>query len=727
MGKIIIVANRLPVTVGNTIRKSSGGLVSALDAMFDASNMLWVGWPGTYFSKSKDIKTLKQKLIDEFQCYPIFLSQQEVAEYYHGFSNACLWPTLHYFPHYIHYSTQWWDNYVKINQHFADEIAANASDDDTVWIHDYHLFLVPQMLRELNPRLKIGFFLHTPFPSFEIFRCLPHRNEILKGLLGADLIGFHTYGYLRHFRSSLIRLLNIDSDIDIILYKERFCKLGVFPIGINSQQFLDAMQSKKTKKREAIFRDSYKGYKIVLGVERVDYTKGIIRRFEAIEKYLSNQEDKQKVVFIFIGIPTRGEVKEYKELIDQIQQKAGEINGKYSSIEYAPIHFIHKSIPLEDLCALYSIADVAMVTPLIDGMNLVAKEYLACKIDTTGVLLLSEFAGAAEELFNAVSVNPYDIDDVAENLEVALEMSEEEKIHRLKGMRTHVIKHDAAHWAKTFLQELERVPDVENTQINNQTNKMTPEVFTRIETAKKIGFFLDYDGTLREFEDLPQKASPPRETLEIIKSLAAHKNHEVYIISGRKGSDLEGWFKGLDVTLVSEHGYNTLPPRAHQWEIIHSNIDLLWKDNVNKIFTQYVSTTPGSFIEEKTSSLVWHYRKTDPEFGNWKAQQLMGHLLEILTNENVVVHQGKRIVEVSSNQVNKGEALKIFLQKNKYDLVVCAGDDKTDETMFKIKDPRIISIKIGSQETYANYRFLSPELFRNFLTQIVENERHDHG
>ncbi|HQP10510.1 MAG TPA: trehalose-6-phosphate synthase, partial [Candidatus Omnitrophota bacterium] len=329
MSKIIIASNRLPITVGNTIKKSSGGLVSALDGLFPNKDMLWVGWPGPKTSKFKDPQALRRRLIKDFGYYPIFLNQHEIDDYYDGFSNSCLWPALHYFPHYIHYTLESWKSYVKINQKFAEHIAANASDDDLIWIHDYHLFLVPQMLRSINPHLKIGFFLHTPFPSFEVFRCLPHREEILKGLLGSDVIGFHTYGYLRHFRSSAIRLLNTESDIDKILYGERSCKLGVFPIGINSRQFLNELSSPKFQQRKETFRSIHAGQKIVLGVERVDYTKGILRRFDAIEKFLRNRKKKTKVVFIFIGVPTRGEVKAYKDLLDQIQKRVGEINGEY--------------------------------------------------------------------------------------------------------------------------------------------------------------------------------------------------------------------------------------------------------------------------------------------------------------------------------------------------------------------------------------------------------------
>ncbi|MBU1043119.1 MAG: bifunctional alpha,alpha-trehalose-phosphate synthase (UDP-forming)/trehalose-phosphatase [Candidatus Omnitrophica bacterium] len=720
MGKLIIVSNRLPITVGSVIKKSSGGLVSALSGVSTDTKMIWIGWPGTFSSNSDNSAKLKETLINDFDCYPIFLSKKEVSDHYHGFSNACLWPALHYFSLHIHYSSRFWDSYVNINRKFAEYIAENAEDDDLVWIHDYHLFLVPQMLREMKPNIKIGFFLHTPFPSFEVFRCLPHREEILKGLLGADLVGFHTYGYLRHFRRSCLRLLNIESDIAHVLVGKRFCKLGVFPIGIDSGLFLKELGTKKFIKRRNELKKAYANYKVVLSVERVDYTKGILRRLEAIEKFLYHHKHKLDVAFVFIGIPTRGEVKEYKELLGQIQKKVGEINGQYSNIEYTPIHFIHKTIPLSDLCALYSIADVAMITPLIDGMNLVAKEYLACKTDSTGVLLLSEFAGAAHELISAILVNPYDIDNVTKNLENALLMDDAEKDQRLIPMRSHVLRYDANHWAQTFLDELKQSRKRIKQQNNTNLKFISEKVLNLIKKAKKVAFFIDYDGTLREFEDTPDKATPTKEILKIISELARCRNHEVFIISGRKEADLQKWFKGVNVTLIAEHGYSILLPKSDKWQMTNPEIDLSWKKKVIKILSQYVSTPQGTSIEEKKSAVVWHYRQADPEFGKWKSQQLLGNLLEILTSENVVVSQGNHIVEVSSSQINKGFAVRHFMQKNNYDLIVCAGDDKTDESMFQINDPRIISIKIGLNQTFAKYKILSPALFKGFLAKVAK-------
>jgi len=728
MSKIIIASNRLPIIVGKTIRRSPGGLTSAMDGLFDDTTMIWVGWPGAYPSTKRNAVALAKRLRRDFNYVPVYLTAKEIESYYHGFSNACLWPILHYFPHYIHYSSTAWDGYVASNKKFAERIAEEANDHDLIWVHDYHLLLVPQMLRQINPRLKIGFFLHTPFPSFEVFRCLPHREELLRGILNADLIGFHTYGYLRHFRSSLIRLLNIDSDVDVILHEGRQCKLGVFPIGINRRQFIDELGTEKFRRRKASLQSMYAGHKVVLSIERVDYTKGILRRFAAIEKFLRDRKNKTECVFIFIGIPTRGEVKEYKELLDQIQKKVGWINGQFSDIGYTPVQFINKVIPMVDLCALYSVADVLMVTPLIDGMNLVAKEYLACKDDQTGVLILSEFTGAAHELFSALLVNPYDIDQVAKNLEIAVRMAPAEKARRLKGMREHVLKYDASYWARIFLAKLKEKKKKAGSQSYTNVGQLIKTIRNLMKNAGRVAFFLDYDGTLREFEDLPHEAVPTDEIMATVSELARLKHVDVFIVSGRRSTDMEGWFKGLPVTLVAEHGFMVLPPRSKTWHFTDPSIDLSWKQKVTKIFSQYVSTTPGTFIEEKMSSVVWHFRKADPEFGKWKAQQLIGNVLEILANENVIATQGQFIVEVSSNEVNKGAIMRHFMHKGNYKGVVCAGDDKTDEAMFKRSfDPHMISIKVGKGETFAKYRLSSPRLLRRLLRDIIRGRKRSNG
>lgn len=717
--KVLIVSNRLPITVGKQIKRSSGGLVSALEGTKDHFGHFWMGWPGTYIKDKNAERQLRKTLLDQLHCCPVFLTAREVSDYYHGFSNSCLWPALHYFPQYIRYHQSWWDAYVRVNERFAREIISQTKDQDYVWIHDYHLCLAPRMVKKANPRLKIGFFLHTPFPSYEVFRCLPHREELLEGLLGADLIGFQTYGYLRHFRSSVIRLLNLESDLDRIRVGDHFCRWGVFPIGINSGGFLKELKTKQFQSARKRLLARHSGHQIVLSLERLDYTKGILRRLEAIDKFLSGEKKPAQVSFVFISIPSRGEVKEYVQLKEMVETTVGRINGEHGTVDYAPVQFIHSTVSFTDLCAIYAIADVAMVTPLVDGMNLVAKEFLACQgDDDPGVLLLSEFAGAANELFDAVIVNPYDIESVVVNLRRALAMPVEERRRRVKAMKKHVIQYDAKYWAEMFIGEMVASSGTVEAVPHEEGSMTLAMVRKKIDRAKKTAWFIDYDGTLREFENEPGQSVPTREIHDILRGLGARPQFDVFVISGRKARDLEDWLGGLPVTLIAEHGYCFRDLIQKQWRPVYENLDFSWRDKVREILQAYVATTPGSFIEEKEASLVWHYRQSDPEFGAWKAQNLIANLYDLLVNQPAGVHHGKRIVEISPIQVNKGAAVQKFIHEKGYDCVVCSGDDKTDEAMFVIDDPRLISIKIGKGETRAGLRLISPQVFRQFLHSL---------
>ncbi|HAL44636.1 MAG: hypothetical protein A2Y12_13320 [Planctomycetes bacterium GWF2_42_9] len=721
MFQIINVANRLPVTIGEQITLSTGGIVSAIEGIRKDYNMLWLGWPGELIEGHKNQQQIKQILLDKYHCTPVFLDKSEIDGFYYGFSNSTLWPLLHYRPYFIKYQTDWWQMYQQVNWKFAQAIVKIAQKNELIWIHDYHLMLLPQMLRQIKPNLKIGFFLHTPFPSYEIFRCHPQRKELLTGLLAADLVGFHTFGYLRHFRSASMRLLDIDSDTTVINTNNRKCTLGVFPIGADVQSFTNEMQTEPFRTKRAEFLKIYKDKTIVLNVERLDYSKGVMQRLEAIDKFLEKRENKDNIVFIFINIPSRERVPEYSNLRQEIESFVGRLNGKHSTVKNTPIHFIHQSVDFTELCAIYNIAKIAMVTPLIDGMNLVAKEYVACKPNFDGILILSEFAGAANELFQSLIVNPYDIQNMTQTLELALTIPPDDMKRRMKGMYERVVQFDAKYWAKSFINELSKI------QITRPAAKKKINVLNaltkKIKKAKKIAFFLDYDGTLCPIQDEPDKAAPDKQLKTLLEQLGEKKNIDTYLISGRTESDLEKWFAKFKITLIAEHGFSYRKHQTGRWERFTRHIDTLWKKPVREIFQQHVATTQGSFIEEKKSSLTWHYRKADPEFGLYNARQLMQLFVEMLSNMPVEVHHGKKIVEVKSMHANKGNALMKFAgKKSKYDFVLCAGDDVTDENMFKVKDERLFKIKVGdgNVQTNAEYFIDSPKELITLLSTIIK-------
>lgn len=720
MSNLIIVSNRLPVTIADTITKTSGGLVSAIESLTETYALKWVGWAGGVVDDPQQQKRLSDRLIEQYGYTPIFLSEPEAQNYYSGFSNASLWPLLHYMSPYARYEDIWYDYYKSVNHLFADTVSQVAQADDMVWVHDYHLMLLPAILKQRHPGMKIGFFLHTPFPSYEIFRCHPNREELVKGLLGADLLGFHTYGYLRHFRSSALRLLGLESEIDHIAHDNRATQIGVYPIGINSDKFIREMRSKAYAKCIAEYENAFQGKKIVLGVERLDYTKGFRQRLDAIDRFLSTATAKDEVVFIFISVPSRENVQAYQTLLETVQKRVSQINGKYSSIANVPIHFIHKSVNFSQLCALYSLADVAMVTPLIDGMNLVAKEYLACQEKKNGVLILSEFAGAAHELHNAVIVNPYDVNQMAQCLKEALSLPEPEKQKMVSPMKEKVLRYDAKHWARSFIRDLaasDRYAD-----IIVDTKALTDDIFPFFSKAGRIAFFLDYDGTISDLKKRPDNALPDEEIKQLFYRLASvsQKHMDVFLVSGRKKEDMDQWFAPYGFNLIAEHGYFFKMHGSQQWQVFDENADLSWMDRLVEILQLSTGTTPGSFVEMKTASVVWHYRATDPELGTWKANQLVGELVEMLSNLPVEIHHGKKIVEVSSIQINKGMIMNHFLGSKAYDAVLCAGDDETDESMFSIADEPMVSIKVGEGQTAAKYQISDPKAFRAFLNRLID-------
>ena len=717
MGKLINVSNRLPVKYGKTLKKSSGGLVSALEGIRKDLELIWVGWAGVSLRSEAEKKEMDKKLTSEFNYYPIHLTKKDVKRYYDGFSNSSLWPLLHYMTVYSNYDDKWYETYEKVNALFCDKILEIADEDDLIWIHDYHLMLLPRLIKKKNPQIKIGFFLHTPFPSSEIFKCHPRRYELLKGLLGSDLIGFHTFGYMRHFKSSILRILGLESEINNIHHMGRMTRVGVYPIGINRSSFETTLQTQAYKDQLKKYQNNYQNKKVVLSVERLDYTKGIPKRLQAIEKFLQdNPSLRESTIFIFIAIPSRENVNEYQHLVEEVQGNIGHINGKYATLTNSPLHFIHREVQFADLCALYSLANVAMVTPLMDGMNLVAKEYIACKPRGDGCLILSEFAGAAQELFTAIMVNPYHVDEVSKAIKMALELPDENRRKNMQLMRDIVIQNDASVWGKNFISDLKKC-SVET--LATITKALEPAIIQELKKTGHRALFLDYDGTLREFENIPENATPTADFLECLERWKTKKDLDVYIISGRKRDFLEKHFGDYPITLIAEHGFY-FKSYEKDWEVLGKEMDMGWKSTISDVFQLYSRSTPGSSVELKSSSLVWHYRKSDPEFGKWKSDELLSELTEVISNLPVEIHRGKKIIEVRSQHVNKGIAMAKFIQENNYTWVLCAGDDQTDESMFRYKSKKVFTVKIGDGDTEAQYRIDSPKKFRRLLKKIIK-------
>jgi len=727
-GKIIIVSNRLPVRVsrrdsGLVLESSVGGLATGLAAIHSKKPCIWVGWSGIpldeiSWSERREI----ENRLASMSMYPVFLSRSDIDEFYHGFCNSTIWPLFHYFPDKARYEERFWEAYKRVNRLFMEAVLEVYRPGDTVWVHDYHLMLLPQMLRdELGDEVPIGFFLHIPFPSSEVFKLLPWRTEILRGILGADLVGFHTYGYVRHFLSATRRLLGLENALGKIRIGNRVVLVDAFPMGIDFERLTKLLESSEVRERIEKHREAFRGLHVILSVDRLDYTKGIPQRLKAYELFLERYpEYRGRIVLVMVISPSRTGVREYVELKRLIDELVGRINGKYSTIGWSPIVYIYKYIPFEDLLALYSIADIALITPLYDGMNLVSKEYVAAKSDGRGNLILSEGAGAASELVEAIIVNPNNVAEVAEAIKRALEMSDEERARRIFAMRERIRRYNVYRWADDFL---ERLAEVKEEQKKLRARVLTDEVAKSIVkdfcNARRRLVLLDYDGTLVPIKPTPEEAVPDEDLLQLLRSLSSRPSTEVVIVSGRDRETLERWFGSLDITLIAEHGA-WIRPRGGEWSTVEP-LRKDWKRDVRRILEVYVDRTPGAFIEEKEYSIAWHYRRAQAELGEVRAKELKDILLSLLASYNLEVIEGDKVIEVRNAGIGKGRAVLRILQSGEWDFILAAGDDWTDEEMFAVLPPQAYTIRVGLTPSRARFNVASYREIRSLLRSLASS------
>ncbi len=726
MGRTIIISNRLPVKVhkkGSELqyKTSEGGLATGLSSVYKKGDNLWVGWPGLYVSSEDTREQITEDLKDE-NMHPVFLTKADITDYYEGFSNETLWPNFHYFSQYVTYNKQYWEAYERVNRKFLDEVLKVARPNDTIWVHDYQLMLLPKLLREQLPNISIGFFLHIPFPSYEVFRLLPWRKALLEGVLGADLIGFHTFDYMRHFLSAVTRICGFNNTHGQIETQDRTIVADAFPMGIDYGKYAEAAASAIVKKRELQFRQSFGKQRIILSIDRLDYTKGIAQRLEAFEKFLIKYPGFiEKVTLLMLVVPSRDQVPQYQQLKEQVDEMVGRINARFRTISWTPIQYFYRSFPLESLSALYRIADVALVTPMRDGMNLVAKEYIASRTDNTGVLILSEMAGAAIELSEALLINPNDMDQMVESLEQALTMPAEEQEVHIKTMRKTVKRYNVHHWVKLFMCRLEKI---KVKQRSHSTIKIDQKVATTIvkDYKKKHSrlLFLDYDGTLTPFKSEPHLASPDNTVLHLLQNLGSAHHNRVVIISGRDRHTLEKWLGHLPVDIIAEHGI-WLREQGKEWRMIQQ-LQNEWKKDIKPVLDLFVSRTPGSFIEEKDYSLVWHYRKVETGLADLRMRELTSHLTYMVANMDLQVLEGHKVVEIKNIEVNKGRATQKWLSKFPHDFTMAIGDDWTDEDIFKAMPETAYTIRVGSSRTAARYYFERCLEVRQLLQMMAEDE-----
>jgi trehalose 6-phosphate synthase/phosphatase len=685
--RLTIVSNRLPVTAtarGGRLRltPSSGGLATGLRTAHERGSGTWIGWLGDTSSLAADRREAVRLDLEGRRLVPVELSANDVRRYYEGFSNGVVWPLFHYLLDRAPMDGADWEAYRRVNRLFADAAVPAARRGDLVWVHDYHLMLVPEMIREQVPNARIGFFLHIPFPALDVFRLLPWRAEVLEGLLGADLVGFHTPSYTRHFAVAVKHLLDVEVLGDQAWFRGRPVRLGAFPMGIDVEHFETLAASAPVGQRLDVIQRDVGPRQLLVGVDRLDYTKGIPRRLIAFERFLARYpERRDSVRFIQVAVPSRGEVGEYRVFRRAVNEIVGRINSTTSTIGSVPLHYLHRSVSETDLTALYRAAAAMLVTPLRDGMNLVAKEFVASRIDEDGVLILSEFAGAADELGDAVIVNPYDIDAVADAIETALSMAPEDRRARMRSLRQRVRECTVHDWVSRFTSELAQQSRIAADVPAVLTPDLMAQLVTDLQRAPRLAILVDYDGTLVRVEDTPDLARPDAALIRLLDDLAGCQNVDVHIVSGRGKASLEQWLGRLPITLWAEHGLWRRDSTHTEWRAAF-RCDRAWKDTVRDLMKRASERTPGSLVEDKGDSLAWHYRLADPLYAEEEAARLTTAITDAFPHGEIEAMGGRKVVEARPHGANKALAVAAVRAEAPSPRILAIGDDRTDEDMF---------------------------------------------
>jgi trehalose 6-phosphate synthase/phosphatase len=731
--RLVIVSNRLPFSVANAggsyeFREATGGLVTGLASYLSSvgsdprgpAEYIWVGWPGATIEPAAQ-QEITDRALREYHSVPVFLSEAEMDQFYLGFCNKTLWPLFHYFPSITVYEEAMWRTYRDVNEKFRDALLAMLKSEDIVWIHDYHLMLLPGLLKERMSSIHIGFFLHIPFPSYEVFRLLPStwRSEILDGVLGADLVGFHTYEYTQHFLQSVLRILGHGNNIGQILLSDRTVRADTFPMGINYERYATAATSAEVREEISRLRSSLGDVRVILSADRLDYTKGIPNRLQGFDLFLEqNPNWHGKIVMILVVVPSRIGVEQYDLMKRQLEELVGRINGKYGRIGWVPVVYQYRYVPLVPLAALYAVSDVAMVTPLRDGMNLVAKEYVASRTDGSGVLILSEMAGAAKELGEALLVNPNHCGEIATAIASALSIPSKEQTRRMRIMQARLQRYNVYRWASDFVQEtlgtFEARRRFETEGLSATVRRLIAKEYRN--SSKRL-LLLDYDGTLIPFVRNHSQARPGQTVLSLLESLAGDPANDVVLVSGRDQQTLEGWFGSLPIHLVAEHGFLSRKAGG-DWratKVIPGD----WKDRLLPVLELFADRLPGASVEQKQYSLVWHYRGADPEQGEPFAHELVDNLNALTGNVDIQVMQANKAIEVRIAGINKGTVAQDLIAEGGYDFILAIGDDRTDEDLFAALPERAYSVKVGGVRSHAKYSCANVEEVHRVLGMLA--------
>jgi trehalose 6-phosphate synthase/phosphatase len=729
--RILTASNRLPFVVATDgkdlcLKEATEGVAAGINTYLQRSldnvEFLWFGAPARKLPEHEKL----DQFVAKSHFVPVYL-KDEVLQYSERFCNKTIWPLFHYFPAQTSYDLRQWQNYLKMNESFSNAMQPRLKTGDTIWIQDYHLMKLPQMLRKIVPaNTRIGLFLNIPFPAYEVFRQLPSAwsSHILSGLLACDLIGFQTEGYAQSFIRCVNRLMSLQSKEDRICFPRRSVQIASFPAGIDFEKFYNSSLQSNVMTELEILNKNCRNIKVILSVDRLDYSKGILNRLLAYEKFLkTNSHWHKKVTFLLVIAPSRLKDEYYLSIKKKIDETVGRINGEFGTFRWNPIVYQHKFMPFEKLAALYNYSDVMMVTPLREGMNLLAKEYVASKRSKVGVLILSEMAGAAKELVEAITVNPNDIDAIVNSISSALSQPLPEQAERIERMQKHLKDKDVIHWADNFLNTLINTPgDAQINTVNQTFVFPRAEILNQFQTASERLLFLDYDGTLISFFKRPEEAIPGERLKRILHLLGGDPFTDVVIISGRTKTIIERWFSNYPVNFIAEHGI-WLKKINRSWEML-GQFSTKWKTGITAFLSRYLPELPGSFIEEKDYSIVFHYRTADPQKASNILPEIKEALEALLHKSRLEIIEGNKVLEIRYSEANKANAITRFINDKQWPFIIAFGDDRTDEDMFEQLPGHSITVKVGPGMTSAKYRLESPENVLDFLESLITEGIH---
>jgi trehalose 6-phosphate synthase/phosphatase len=723
MAQVVIVSNRLPVSVKKVdgvleFSRSLGGVATGLSSYLTGSSRnKWIGWPG--IASDELTEDDRQAILAELakdNCYPVFLTQKQLNDFYGEYSNRIVWPLFHNLKAHYEKRGASWRAYRKANELYADAVEAVAQPKSTIWVHDYHLMLVPELLRAKRPAGHIGFFLHIPFPNPETYRELPEAKKLLRGVLGADLVGFHTASYVDNFLETCQQLERYTVVRDQIILDGRAVRTTDFPMGIDYDKYARAIRSREVKQAIKRYKRKYRGKRVIAAVDRLDPTKGLLERVRAYRGFLeANPHLHGKVVLAMIAAPSRTDVKEYQDLSKKLDSLVKQINNTFGWPKWQPIDYMNRSMPFEEVTALYQVADIAFIAPIRDGMNLVAKEYVATK-RKRGVLILSETTGAAQELTEALLVDPARPNTLVAALTQAVNMPRRELKHRLKGLKAQIEGRSVHTWANSFVKALEKPIYIQSALTHSLSKHRERELVARYRGANKRLLLLDYDGVLVPLTQNYKKAAPPKSVRTTLTKLAADPANEIVVVSGRSQDNLQEWFDGIPVNLVAEHGA-FIKDTDGKWHRTRSH-STAWKRLIRPIMEKYALRTPNAVIEEKSHSLVWHYRQSPPYEAQKYTVVLRRVLRSIVHDYGLAVYSGNKILEVKDPAVSKAETVQRWLKRS-HDFVLTIGDDYTDEDMFAALPSMAYSIKVGRGRTHAKYRVKNSPEVQKLLQKLV--------